>query len=112
MIRDHLADGPLPTSGQSVNRNRTTRRARNHADGPYGVLGRSASNSCPRTVRNLWADGPALTRTVRDPYADGATNLFRPEPDGQTNQNEDAQEHATNTKNPRRKSSARTVRGL
>jgi hypothetical protein len=63
-----------------------------------------------RTVRDLWADGLALTQTVGDPYADGPTNPFRPEPDRQTNRNEDAQEHVTNTKDPRPKSSARTVR--
>jgi hypothetical protein len=62
-------------------------------------------------VHNLCADGSALTRTVRDPYTDGPTNPFRLEPDDQTNRNKDAQEHETNTKNPRPKSSARTVCG-
>jgi hypothetical protein len=36
---------------------------------------------------------------VRDPYADGPTNPFWPETSDQTNQNGDAQEHTTNTKN-------------
>jgi hypothetical protein len=38
-VRGHRADDPLPTGGRSVNRNRTTRRAHNHADSPYLVLG-------------------------------------------------------------------------
>jgi hypothetical protein len=65
-----------------------------------------------RTVRGHWADGPAHTLTVRYTYADGPTNPFWLETVGQTNRNEDAKEHVTNTKNPRPKSSARTVRGL
>jgi hypothetical protein len=111
-VRGHRADGPLPTGGRSVNRNRTTKRAPNHTDGPYLVLGRSTSNTCRANGLRPLANGPALTQTVRDPYVDGPTNPFRPEPDGQTNRNEDAQEHATNMKNHRPKSSARTIRGL
>jgi hypothetical protein len=64
------------------------------------------------TVRDVQADGLAHTQTVRDPYTNGPTNPFRPETDDQTNRNEDAQEHPTNTKNPRTKGSMRTVRGL
>jgi hypothetical protein len=101
----HRADGLRSPGGRSVNRNRTTRRAPNHADGPYLVLGRSASNSC-------CADGPRPLGGQSGPHADGPTNPFRPGPDSQTNRNEDAQEHTTNTKNPRPKSSVRTVCGL
>jgi hypothetical protein len=47
----HRADGPQPTGGRSVNTNRTSRQAPKHADGPYLVHGRFASNWCR-------ADGP------------------------------------------------------
>jgi hypothetical protein len=75
------------------------------SDGP-----RATGVAC--TVRDPQADSPAPTRTVWYPYADGPTNPFRPETVVQTDRNEGAQEHATNSKNPRPKSSARTVRGL
>jgi hypothetical protein len=69
-VRDPGADGPLPTGGRSVNRNRTTRRAPNRADGPYLVLGRSASNSCR-------ADGPRPLGGWSGPQADGPRPLRR-----------------------------------
>jgi hypothetical protein len=46
MARDHRADGPRPTADCPLNTNRTTQPAPRHADGPYHVLGWSASNSC------------------------------------------------------------------
>jgi hypothetical protein len=46
MVRKPGADGPQPTGRRSVNCNRTTRRARQHADGRYLFHGRSASNWC------------------------------------------------------------------
>jgi hypothetical protein len=45
-VRGHHADGPRPTGDYPLNTNRTTQLAPRHADGPYHVLGRSASNSC------------------------------------------------------------------
>jgi hypothetical protein len=39
-------DGTRPTADCPLNTNRTTQPAPQHADGPYHVLGRSASNSC------------------------------------------------------------------
>jgi hypothetical protein len=50
-VREPGADGPLPTGGRSANRNRMTKRALQHADGPCLVHGQSASNWC-------CADGP------------------------------------------------------
>jgi hypothetical protein len=104
-VRDPRADGPRSPGGRSVNHNRTTRRALKHADGPKAT-------GAVQTVRDVQAYGPSHTPTVRDPYADCPTNPFRPETDDQTNRNENAQEHPTNTKNPRPKGSARTVHGL
>jgi hypothetical protein len=40
------ADGPRPTADGPLITNRTTQPAPPHADGPYHVFGRSASNSC------------------------------------------------------------------
>jgi hypothetical protein len=45
-VRDHHADGPRQTADGPLNTNRTTQPAPPHTDGPYHVLGRSASNSC------------------------------------------------------------------
>jgi hypothetical protein len=67
-VREPGADGPLPMGGPSVDRNRTTRRAPQHADGPYQVLGRSASNWC-RT------DGPRPLGGRSGPHADGPLHL-------------------------------------
>jgi hypothetical protein len=63
-VRGHRADGPLPTGGWSVNRNKTSRQAPNRAHGPYLVLGRSASNSCR-------ADGLRPLGGRSGPHADG-----------------------------------------
>jgi hypothetical protein len=113
-----LAYSPRPRGGWSAVTGRTVRYPR--ADDPLNVTERSDKHPNTQTVRTwssdslrathaawtvrgLWADGPAHTRIVCDPYADGPTNPFQPETDDQTNQNEDAQEHTTNTKNPRPK---------
>jgi hypothetical protein len=45
-VRGYHADGPRPTADSPLNTNRTTQPAPRRADGPYHVLGRSASNSC------------------------------------------------------------------
>jgi hypothetical protein len=45
-VRGHRLDGPRHTADSPLNTNRTTQSAPPHADGPYHVLGRSASNSC------------------------------------------------------------------
>jgi hypothetical protein len=67
-VRGHRADGPLPTCEQSFNRNRTTRHAPGNADGPYLVLGRSASN--------WWrADSPRSPGGQSGPHADGPVPL-------------------------------------
>jgi hypothetical protein len=118
------ADGPRAGGGWSADTGRTVHYSR--ADGPLIATKRpdahpdmrtvcTWSSDGPRatgatwTVRDPQADSPAPTRMVRYPYADGPTNPFRPETVGQTDRNEGAQEHATNSKNPRPKSSARTV---
>jgi hypothetical protein len=95
-VRGHWADGLLPTGGRSVNYNRTTRRALQHTNGPYLVHGRLQATGAARTVRDVQADGPP--------------NTYRPKTVGQPDRNKGAQEHATNTKNPRPTSSTRTVR--
>jgi hypothetical protein len=94
-----LADGSRASGGRSARTGRTIRDPR--ADGPLNATGPPAAHpetqtvrtlhaDCPRatcaarTVRGLWADGPAHTRTVRYTYADGPTNPFRPETVGQT----------------------------
>jgi hypothetical protein len=45
-VRGHRADGSRHTADGPLNTNFTTQPAPPHADGPYHVLGRSASNSC------------------------------------------------------------------
>jgi hypothetical protein len=45
-VRGHCTDGPRPTADCPLNTNRTTQPTPRHADGPYHVFGRSASNSC------------------------------------------------------------------
>jgi hypothetical protein len=67
----------------------TTSSAPQNSDGPYPTHGLSEGNSC---------------------RSDSLPNPSRQETDGQTNRNEDTQEHATNTKNPRPTGSTRTVR--
>jgi hypothetical protein len=42
----HQAEGPRPSSGQSVNRNRTTRNAPRNTNGPYPTHLLSESNLC------------------------------------------------------------------
>jgi hypothetical protein len=64
-VRDPGENGPLPTGGRSVNRNKTARRAPNHADGPYLVLGWSASNSCRADSPVSRGRSATPTRTVR-----------------------------------------------
>jgi hypothetical protein len=108
-----LADSPRPWGGRSAVTGRTVRYPR--ADSPLIATERPDEHPTTRTVHTWSSDSPRVTRvarTVRDPYADGPTNPFRPEPDGQMNRNEDAQEHTTNTKNPIPKGSAQTVHGL
>jgi hypothetical protein len=98
-VRGHHANGPRHTADCPLNTNRTTQPAPCHADGPYHVLGRSASNSCraesPRRpggrsakhlpTKNRWPTGSkrrrsrtreehlgqkGSTRTVRTHHAD------------------------------------------
>jgi hypothetical protein len=45
-VRDHHADSPHHTVDGPLNTNRTTQPAPPRVDGPYHILGRSASNSC------------------------------------------------------------------
>jgi hypothetical protein len=104
-VRYPRADGLLIAT-ERPDEHPTTRTVRTwSSDGPRAT--RAA-----RTVCDLWADGPALMRTVRDSYTDGPTNPFRPEPDGQTNRNEDAQGHTTNTRNTRQKKFCADCSGL
>jgi hypothetical protein len=81
-VSGHRADSPLPwADGPLI----ATERSDEH---PNARTIRTWSLDGPRatravwTVRGLWADGPAHTRTVRDPYADGPTNPFQLETDG------------------------------
>jgi hypothetical protein len=70
-------------------------------------------HSNTRTVRTSSTDGPRATGalwTVRDVQADGPPNSKQPKTVGQTDRNEDSQEHGTNTKNPRPTGFRRTVR--
>jgi hypothetical protein len=107
-VREPGADSPLPTGGRSVNRNRTTRRAPQHADGPYLVPVRSASNSCraesprsPGGQSGHHADGPIPLhgRSDKPPAAkfDTSKDLRA--------SSQELDEHATNLH-------SRTVRGL
>jgi hypothetical protein len=83
------------------------------ADGSLNATGPPAAHSETRMVHTLHADCPRATRatrTVRDIWADGPPNPSRPETAGQTHRNKDAQEHATNTKNPRPTGSTWIVR--
>jgi hypothetical protein len=66
MVRGHWADGPRPSSGQSVKHNRTTKRAPQNAGGPYPICELSVSNLChangprpPGGRSDLHADSPA-----------------------------------------------------
>jgi hypothetical protein len=45
-VRDRHADRPHHTADGPLNTNRMTQPAPRHTDGPYHVLGRSASNLC------------------------------------------------------------------
>jgi hypothetical protein len=67
-VRGQRGDGPLPTGGRSVNHNRTTKQAHRNADGPYLVLGRSASNWCR-------ADSPRSPGGQSVLHADGLVAL-------------------------------------
>jgi hypothetical protein len=106
-----LEDGPRGRFGRSARTGRTVRDPR--ADGPVNTTEPPTAHPETWTARTLHADCPRATRaarTVRGLRADGPPNPSRPKPAGQTDQNEDAQEHAMNTKNPRPTSSMRTVR--
>jgi hypothetical protein len=87
------ADGPRVTDGQSEKGSRPSCNAPRITNSPRPVLGRSASNQCR-------ADGP------RRPGGRSAKLLSA----RNSWPNEDAQEHATNTKNSRPTGSTRTVR--
>jgi hypothetical protein len=84
------------------------------ADDPLNATRPPAAHPETRTVCTLHVDCPRATRaaqTVRGLLVDGPPNPFRHETVGQTDRNEDAQEHVTNTRNPRSKGSERTIRG-
>jgi hypothetical protein len=104
------ADGPRAWVGQSADTGWTDRYPR--ADNVLIATKRPDAHSNTRMVRTSFTDGPratGATRTVRGVQADGPPNFTWPKTVGQTNRNEDAQEHATNTKNPRPTGSTRTV---
>jgi hypothetical protein len=108
-----LMDGPRARGGWYERTRRTARDTR--ADLPLNSIGPLAAHPKTRTVRMLHADCLRATRTartVRGLCADGPPNPFQPKTVGQTDRNEDDQEHATDTKNPRTKGSAQTVHGL
>jgi hypothetical protein len=89
------ADGPRVTDGQSEKESRPSSSAPQITNSLCPVLGRSTSN-------RYRADG------LRRPGG-RSVKLLPPETAGQMDRNEDAQEHATNTKNPKPISSTRTV---
>jgi hypothetical protein len=95
-VRDHYADGPRHTADGPLNTNRTTQPTPPHADGPYLVLRRSASNSC-------------RVNCPRRPCGLSAKQLST-KSHWQPDQNEGAQEHAKKAKNTWAKPSTRTVR--
>jgi hypothetical protein len=89
-VRGHRADGPLPTGGRSVNHNRMTKQAHWITDGPYPILGRSASNWCradsPRRpggrsakhlpAKNSWLAGSKQKRSrMRDEHEEHLDEL-------------------------------------
>jgi hypothetical protein len=63
-VRGRRADGPRPTTDCPLNTNKMTQPAPRHADGPYHILGRSASNSCradsPRRLGGRSAKHPPV----------------------------------------------------
>jgi hypothetical protein len=86
-------------TGQTVCGSRT--------DGPKKKVDPPVAHLKSRTIRALPSNGPRATdaaRTVRDVQAGSPPNSSRPETAGQMDRNDDAQEHATNTKNPRPRS--------
>jgi hypothetical protein len=85
-------DSPRPLGGRSVERNRTTSSAPQNLDGPYPTRGLSEGNSCR-------ADGPR-------PLGGRSAKLLPARNSWPTDRKEDAQKHATNTKNPRPKGSS------
>jgi hypothetical protein len=108
-----LADSPRPWGGRSAVTGRTVRYPRE--DGPLITTERPDEQPNMQTVRTSSTDGPQATgavRTVCNVQADGPPNTSRPKTAGQPDRNEYAQEHATNTKNPRPKSFVRIVRDL
>jgi hypothetical protein len=91
---------------------RTVRVVR--ADGPRVTNGRSEKGSRPSSSTPRIMDGlcPVLRRSAsnRDVQADNPPNYNWPETPGQTDRNEDAQEHVMNTKHPKPTGSTRTIR--
>jgi hypothetical protein len=88
----HRADSPLPTGGRSVSFNKRTRRALQHAYGPYLVHGQSASNWCradgPRRpggwstkhlpAKNSWPTGSKHWRSItHDEHEEPYSNRLR-----------------------------------
>jgi hypothetical protein len=106
-----LADSPRAWGGQSEDTGRTVRYPR--AGGPLIATEQPGSHSNTRTVHTSSTDGPRATgaaRTVRDIQADSPPDSTRQKTVGQTDRNEDAQEHTTNMMNPRTTGSTWTVR--
>jgi hypothetical protein len=76
-VRGPRADGPCHMAEGPLNANRTTQPAPPHADGPYHVLERSASNSCradclrrpgglsakPLSTKSYWPTGSKRRRS-------------------------------------------------
>jgi hypothetical protein len=82
-------------------------------DGPKKPTEPPVAHPKKRMVRALSSDSPRATRvaqTVHGVQADGPQNHFQPRTTGQTDRNESAQEHATNTKNNLPNCTSRIVR--
>jgi hypothetical protein len=94
-----LADGPRAWGGQSADTGRTVRYPR--ADGPLIATERPDTHSNTRMVQTSSTDGPRATgaaRTVCNILADGPPRTSWPKTAGQSDRNENAQEHTMNTK--------------
>jgi hypothetical protein len=96
------ADGPQARDGQSADTGRTVRNPR--ADSPLIATKRPDVHANTRTVHTSSTGSSRATgaaQTDRDVKADCPPNTSWPKTTGQPDRNTGAQEHATNTKNPR-----------
>jgi hypothetical protein len=93
------ADGPRAWGGQSADTMQTVCYPR--ADSPLIATEQPDANSNTRMVRTSSTDSPRATgvvRTIRGVQVDGPPITSRPKTAGQPDQNENAQECTTNTK--------------